>query len=88
MSRLYKNLTHKITHAEKYGPALEIFDLDEAADYFESLVDHSMGWGKTRIEAKEIEKRNLGTFADTHSREVGLRFAKLFGVTTRWTEPK
>lgn len=62
----------------KYGPAMEIKDQAEADAYFEACVKHCMQFGKTREEAEEIEKVNLGYFAGYYSQETRHRVEKLF----------
>ena len=57
------HLPHKITIGEKYGPAMQITEQAAADEYFERLVQHSISFGKSRDEAEQIERANLGYYA-------------------------
>lgn len=72
-------MPQKITIGEKYGPAMEITDEAEAATYFERCVEHSMHcFGKTRHEAEEIERVNLGYYAGYYDSATRERVERLF----------
>ena len=68
----------KMTIGEKYDPAMKITDPEEAKRYFELAVEHTMSRGRSRKEAIEIEKSNLGYYAGYCSNETRLRVEKLF----------
>ena len=67
-----------ITMGDKYGPAMEIEDAEEAARYFEECVQHSMQCGCSREKAEEIERANLGYFAGYYSHETRERVERMF----------
>jgi hypothetical protein len=67
-----------ITIGEKYRPAMEITDQEEADRYFEICVQHTMTFGKSRKEAEKIERSNLGYYAGYYSEEVRERVERLF----------
>lgn len=71
-------LEREITFGDKYGPAMEITDQDEADAYFELCVEHTMSWGRTREEAEQIEKENLGYYAGYCDHETRIRVERLF----------
>lgn len=71
-------LRDKITIGDKYGPAMEITDQAKADEYFEALVEHTMTYSKSRKEAEEIEKSNLGYYAGYCSDETRQRVERLF----------
>ena len=73
-----KPLPKEITIGEAYKPAMAITDANEAQEYFEKLVAHSMLHGNSRKEAEEIEKSNLGYFAGYYSNETRKRVEQLF----------
>jgi len=73
-----KVLPHNITLDDKYSPAMKIVSEDEAKQYFEVLVWHSMEHGLTREEAEGIEKTNLGYWAGYYSNETRSRVERLF----------
>jgi hypothetical protein len=64
-----------ITIGDKYGPAMQIEDAAEAAEYFEVCVDHHLRTAKapiTREEVERIERQNLGYYAgyyNVHTQE-------------------
>lgn len=66
------------TIREKYAPAMKITDPQEAAEYFEECVQHTMSFGTSREEAEKIEKSNLGYYAGYYDNETRLRVEKLF----------
>jgi hypothetical protein len=69
----------EMTIGEKYGPAMTITDEAEAAAYFERCVAHSMEhFGKTRHEAEELERANLGYYAGYYDPETRERVERLF----------
>jgi len=69
---------------DKYGPAMEITTQEEADAYFEECVDHCLrcdqqeGGVKTRAEAEELERSNLGYYAGYYSHETRERVERLF----------
>jgi len=71
-------LKKNITIGEKYGPAMNITDREEAAKYFEECVKHTMSFGRSKEEAIEIEKKNLGYYAGYYDRATRLRVEDLF----------
>lgn len=68
----------KITIGDKYGPAMQVQTEEEAQVYFELCVEHTMRFGKSREEAEEIERQNIGYFAGYYSPETMARVNKLF----------
>lgn len=74
-----KALPEKITIGEKYEPAMSITNQEEADAYFQLCVDHSMTYRrKTREEAEELERANLGYYAGYGSSETRERVERLF----------
>ena len=72
-------LPKKITIGDKYGPAMDITNQEDADEYFEICVQHSMeSFGKTREEAEALERTNLGYFAGYYNRETSERVQRLF----------
>lgn len=69
----------KLTHGEKYGPAMKMTDASEANDYFEALVEYAMRFGRSREEAEKVERSNLGYYAGYYNLETRLRVERLFG---------
>jgi len=69
---------NKVTIGEKYNPAMEITCQTKADEYFETLVEHTMRFGKSREEAENIERINLGYWAGYYNLETRLRVEKLF----------
>lgn len=67
-----------ITIGDKYGPAMEMQTEAEAAEYFERCVAHTMSFGKSRVEAENIERQNLGYYAGYYSNETRERVERLF----------
>lgn len=67
-----------ITIGNKYDWVMEIQTQEEADKYFEECILHMMSFGKTREEAEEIERQNLGYFAGYYDHETRLRVEKLF----------
>lgn len=68
----------KITHGDKYGPAMKITDQKEAEAYFEECVEHCMSFGNSREQAEDIERQNFGYWAGYYDHETRLRVEKLF----------
>lgn len=85
----------KITYGDKYGPAMDITDEHEAQAYFEKCVRHCMQFfEKTREEAEQIERFNLGYYSGYYSKEVAARVEALFrarhpifGKVKNWPGP-
>lgn len=73
-----KEFPKDITLGDKYGPAMEITEQDEADVYFERCVQHMMSRGKSREEAEKIELGNLGYYAGYYSHETRSRVELLF----------
>lgn len=71
-------MNRDITMGEKYDPAMEITTQEEADKYFEECVKHTMSWGKTREEAENTERSNLGYFAGYYNDETRERVERLF----------
>lgn len=68
-----------ITIGNKYSPAMKIEEQAEADAYFEECVQHTMdNFGKTRTEAEEVERSNLGYWAGYYSSETRARVERLF----------
>lgn len=67
-----------VTIGEKYGPAMEITDQDEADAYFEACVEHSMRFGLSRGTAEQVQRDNLGYYAGYYDRETRIRVERLF----------
>jgi len=59
---------------------MAILDQAEADEYFALCVDHSMRAGKTRIEAEELERTNLGYFAGYYDTTTRDRVDRLYGA--------
>ena len=74
-----KPLPKKITIGDKYGPAMKIEDAEEAKEYFELCVQHCMRWERTREEAEEMERGNLGYYAGYYDEITRERVERLFG---------
>ena len=70
--------TELVTIGDKYGPAMEITDAAEAQEYFEACVLHTMSFGKSREEAEQVERSNLGYYAGYYSEETRQRCERLF----------
>ena len=68
----------KMTMDEKYRPAMEITDRSEADAYFEACVEHCMKFDRSREEAEEIERANLGYYAGYCDWETRQRVERLF----------
>ena len=72
-----------ITIGDKYGPAMEITDPEKAQEYFELCVQHSMKWhDKTREEAEELERANLGYYAGYYDQETSRRVQEIICLLT------
>jgi hypothetical protein len=71
-------MKENITNGDKYGPAMEITEQSAADSYFEQLVEHTMSFGKSRDEAEDIEKSNLGYSAGYYGDETRARVERLF----------
>lgn len=72
-------LKNPITIRGKYSPAMEMKTQAEADAYFEELVRHSMqNFGKSRAEAEELERTNLGYYAGYYDDETRARVESLF----------
>jgi hypothetical protein len=67
-----------ITIGEKYGPAMVMTETAEADAYWEECVAHTMTFGKSREEAEQVERSNLGYYAGYYSAETRARVEHLF----------
>ena len=63
---------------QRYSAAMAITDQALADRHFKCLVGLCMQAGKTREEAEEIERSNLGYWAGYHDHETRLRVERLF----------
>jgi hypothetical protein len=70
---------HDITIGAKYFPALQVKTAEEARAYFEQCVAHTMEFGKSREDAEQIERHNIGYFMGYEKREEMARLTKLYG---------
>lgn len=69
----------RLSHAEKYGPAMEIEDEAEARAYFEACVEHNMRLThNARERAEDLERQNILYYAMYHAPETRQRVARLF----------
>lgn len=70
-----------VTIGEKYTDLLStIITPEDANEYFEACVQHTMRWGSTREEAEEIERQNIGYVAGYFNLEENKRIQNLFRV--------
>jgi hypothetical protein len=67
-----------ITYGKKYDRAMDIKTQEEADEYFELCVQHTMSFGKSREEAEQIEKTNFGYWAGYFSADTRQRIERLF----------
>jgi hypothetical protein len=74
-------LPRELTIGEKCGPAMQITDQAEADAYFEACVEHCMGFGRSRSEAENIERQNLGYYAGYYDHPTQERVNRLFRTT-------
>jgi len=71
-----------MTVGDKYGPAMQITEQAEADKYFELCVEHTMRISqKSRQEAEDIERSNLGYYAGYYDAETMKRVNRLFHCT-------
>lgn len=69
----------RMTDGEKYGPAMEVQNQEDAQEYLNKCVEHSMRVYNLSLEdATRIEKANIGYFAGYCSPEIRLRVEELF----------
>ena len=70
----------KITIEEKYRPAvLEVETQEQADEYFEACVEHCMRiTGRSRADAEDVERQNLGYFAGYFGGADRVRVEQLF----------
>lgn len=72
-------LPRRISYEKKYGPAMTMTEQAAADAYFEVLVQHTMTfWKRTREEAEQVERSNLGYYAGYYSHETRDRVERLF----------
>lgn len=88
-------MDENITIGDKYGPAMKITDPEEAKEYFEACVLHTMSFGKSREEAEQIERSNIGYYAGYYDSEIASRVYELFnckhpifGDVKNWPTPE
>jgi hypothetical protein len=73
-----------MTIGDKYRPAMEIQDQEEADNYFKQCVRHTMMHGEqpmSQEEAERIERINLGYFAGYYGPETRERVERLFNCS-------
>ena len=68
----------RVTIGEKYKLGMTITNQSDADLYFESCVEHTMRFGKSREEAENIERQNLGYFAGYYDSTTRERVERLF----------
>ena len=66
------------TYGQKYDPAMQMTDQATADAYFEECVQHCMSHGRSRAEAENIERSNLGYYAGYYDDETRQRVERLF----------
>lgn len=71
-------LNKGITYSQKYAPAMKITDKQQAIEYFEACVVHTMSFGKSRKEAEEIERKNINYYAGYYDDATIERVKNLF----------
>lgn len=75
MSKLPQNMTI----GEAYGPAVEVQTEEEARIYFEKLVERQIRFfDKSREEAQEQERMNIGYYAGYYDAETRNRVERLY----------
>lgn len=67
-----------ISIGDKYGPAMKMTSQEVANAYFKECVAHTMGFGKSREEAEDTERGNLGYYAGYYDSETRARIERLF----------
>lgn len=68
-----------LTIGEVLKPAMEITDQKEADEYLEAMIEYYMRFeNRTREQALEIARINLGYFAGYYNYDVEQRVQKLF----------
>jgi hypothetical protein len=67
-----------VIYSKKYDVAMTLVDQEDADRYFERLVLGTMASGKTREQAEEIERREIGYYAGYHLDETRERVERLF----------
>lgn len=76
------HIPDKVTIGEMYKPAMKITDSEEAKQYLEACILHTMiAGGHSRAKATEIEKSNLGYFAGYYDSETRERVERLFNCS-------
>lgn len=70
----------RVSIGDKYGPAMEITDPEEAARYFDACVNHAMSFGEhsSRAAAERVERANLGYYAGYYSNDIRRRVEQVF----------
>lgn len=69
-----------ITIGEKYGKAMNITSKEEADAYFIECVQHTMSFGKSKEEAENIERQNIGYYSGYYGSDTVDRVKKLFNT--------
>jgi len=75
-----KDLPKGINIRDKYSPAMEVKTEEEAAEYFEICVRHTMLFGGTREDAEAMELQNIGYYGGYHDAETRERVYRLFNT--------
>ena len=72
-------LPEKLSIGEAYDPAMKMTDPQEAAEYFDALVQRDMKYfGTPRQEAEKVERINLGYYAGYYDSVTRERVERLF----------
>lgn len=71
-----------VTVGQKYLPATQITSQEEADEYFEECVQHSISLGNSREQAVLIERSNIGYFSGYFDVEIQRRIERLFKCST------
>lgn len=78
MNTIKTPLPKKLTIGEKYNKISEIKTKEEAKEYFNICVEHTMLFEKTKEEAEKIEKYNIGYYSGYFDDNTRQRILKLF----------
>lgn len=73
-----EKLPEKITIGEKYNPAMECENQEEANAYLEACIEHSLLQGFSREEAEQMERSNIRYYAGYFKDEITDRVRSLF----------
>lgn len=80
MAKYEFQLRDEMTIGQLYDPTMTMTDPDEAAAYFEALVERNMRFGNSREEAEKIERSNLGYYSGYGDSETMRRVNRMFGA--------